>query len=69
VTAIVDRPKPEICFLPGRLMRKLFAQRGYGDSLTGRGSTTQPSNWEADTLSLNYRWPKYRLTVIMRTII
>jgi len=50
LTAIGGRPKPEICFLPGRLGRTLLPKERYGDSLSGRGSITQPSNLEADTL-------------------
>jgi len=44
VTAIGGRPKPEICFLPGRLGWTLLPKERYGDSLSGRGSNTQPSN-------------------------
>jgi len=50
VTAISGRPKPELCFFPGRCLPK----ERYGNSLSGRGSNSQPSNWEADTLLLYY---------------
>ena len=56
MTAIGCRPKPGICFLPGRL-RWTFLPKDYVDSLSGRGPNTQPSNWEADTLTLSYRRP------------
>ena len=55
VTAVSGRPKPEICPLPGRFGWTLLPKECYGSSLSGRGSTTQPSNWEADTLPLSYR--------------
>ena len=48
------RPKPELCFLPGRLRWTLLPKEHYSNSLSGCGSNTQPSNWEADTLPLNY---------------
>jgi len=50
VTAIGGRPKPELCFLPGRLRWTLTPKERYGNSLSGCGSNTQPSDWEADTL-------------------
>jgi len=49
VTAIGGRPKPEMCFLPGRLRWTLLPKERYGNSLSGCGSNDQPSNWEADT--------------------
>ena len=55
VTVIGSRPKPELCFLPGRLRWTLLPKECYGDSFSDRRSNTQPFNWEADTLSLNYR--------------
>jgi len=56
VTAISDRPKPGLCFLLGRLKWTLLPKERYGKSLSGRGSNTQPSNWQADT-SLSYYLP------------
>jgi len=56
VTAIGGRPKPELCSLPGRLRWTLLPKEHYGNSLSGRGSKTQPSNWEADTLPLSYMY-------------
>jgi len=47
VTTIGGRPKPEMCFLPGRRWTLLPNER-YGNSLSGSGPNTQPSNWEAD---------------------
>jgi len=44
VTVIGGRPKPELCFLPGRLRWTLLPKVRYGDSLSGRGSNTQPSS-------------------------
>jgi len=55
VTAIDGRLKPEIFFLHGRLRWTLLLKERYGDSFCGRGSNTQPSNWEADTLPQGYR--------------
>jgi len=49
------RPEPGICSLPGRLRWMLLPKERYGDSLGGRGSITQPSNWEVDNLSLSYQ--------------
>ena len=43
--AIGGRPMLEICFL--LLLPKEL--QWFGDSLSGRGSNTQPSIWEADT--------------------
>jgi len=48
VTAIGGRPKHEMRFLPGRLRWTLLSKECYGDSLSGRGWYTQPSNQEAD---------------------
>jgi len=36
------KPTPELCFLSGRLRWTLLPKEHYGDSLSGRGSTTQP---------------------------
>jgi len=47
VTASSGKPKPELCFFPGRKRCTLPKER-YGDSLSGRGSNTQPSDWEAN---------------------
>jgi len=55
-TAINGRPKPEICFLPGRLKWTLLPEERY-NALSSRGSNTQPSSWEANTLPLYYRRP------------
>jgi len=57
VTAIGGKPKPEIYFLPGRLKWALLPKERFGDSLSGRGSNVQPSNWEADILPLINRYP------------
>jgi len=54
VTAVGGWPKPEFCFMPRQLRWTLLPKERYGNSLNGRGSNTQPSNWEADTLSLSY---------------
>jgi len=35
VTAIGGRPKPELCFLPGRLRWTLLPNERYGNSLSG----------------------------------
>jgi len=48
--AIGGRPKPKLCFLPGRLRWTLLPKERYGDSLSGRGSNTQPSNWDVESL-------------------
>jgi len=45
--------KPELHFLPGQLRWTLLPKERYGNSLSGRGSNTQPFNWEADTLPLS----------------
>jgi len=47
-TAIRGMPMPEICFLPGKFRRTILAKDHHGDSLSGRGSNAQPSEWEAD---------------------
>ena len=68
VTAIGGRLKPEVCFLPGRLRWTLLPKERYGNSLSGCGSTTQPSNWEADTLPLSYcRLDPHDFTWLPRT--
>jgi len=38
VTAIGGRPKPELCFLPGRLRWTLLPRKRCGNSLSGYGS-------------------------------
>jgi len=53
VVAIGGRPKPEICFLLGQLGWMPLPKERYSNSLSGRGSNTQPFNWEADTLPLS----------------
>jgi len=57
VTAIGGRPKPELCFLPGRLRWTLLPKEHYGNSLSGYGSNTQLYNWGADNLPLSYAAP------------
>jgi len=47
-TAISGMTMPEICFLPGQSRRTIFPKEHHGDSLSGRGSNTQPSDWEVD---------------------
>jgi len=59
VTAVGGRPKPELCFLPGRLRWTLFPKERYGNSLSGCRSNTQPSNWEPDTLARTIDAPLY----------
>jgi len=44
MTAIGGRPKPEFCFLLGQLRWTLLPKERCGNSLSGRGSNTQPSN-------------------------
>jgi len=51
VTAVSGRPKPEICLLPGRFRWTLLPKERYGNSLSRRGSNTQPSNWEVGTFA------------------
>ena len=46
-----SRPKPEIFFWSWRLGWTLLLKERYGDSLSGRGSNTQPSNLEVLPLS------------------
>ena len=58
VTAVSGRPKPEWCFLPGRLRWTLLPKECYSNSLSGCGSNTQPSNWEAVPLRLSYCRPQ-----------
>jgi len=53
LTTTDGRPKPQQCFLSGRLRWTLLPKESYSESLSDHGSTTQlPSNWEADTLWL-----------------
>jgi len=40
-----------------RLRWNLLPKERYGDSLSGRGSNSQPSRWEAETLPLSYHRP------------
>jgi len=47
-TAISGMPMPEICFLPGQFRRKILPKEHHSDSLSGRGSNAQPSEWEVD---------------------
>ena len=63
VTAIGGRPKPELCFLSGRLGYLLLPKERYGSSLSGCGSNTQHSNREAEYLPLSYCRPKKSQTV------
>jgi len=51
------KAKLNFSFLLGRLRWTLLRKERYGESLSGRGSNTQPFNWEADTLQLSYRCP------------
>jgi len=60
VTVVGGRPKPETYFLPARLRWTLLLNKErYGNSLSGRGSNTHPSSWEADPLTLSYRTFKF----------
>jgi len=52
--AIGGRPKPEVCFCPGRLRWTLFLKNRYGHSISGRESNSQTSDYEADTDTLLY---------------
>jgi len=57
LTTADGRPKPQQCFLSGRLRWTLLPKESYSGSLSDHGSTTQlPSNWEADTLWLPIRF-------------
>jgi len=56
--AVGGRPNPELCFLSERLRWPLLPKERYGNSLSGCGSSTQPSNWEADILPLSYCRPQ-----------
>jgi len=56
-TAISGMPTPKICFSPGQLKRTILPKKRYSDSLSGRGSNTQPTSWEADTLPLDIAVP------------
>jgi len=55
VTTIDIRLQHEIGWLSERLTLTLFPKERYYDSLSGRGSRTQPLNWEEDTVRLSYR--------------
>jgi len=55
VTATGGRPDAEIYFLQRPLMWTLLPKERYGNSLSGRWSNNQPSNWESVTLLLSYR--------------
>ena len=57
VTAVSGWPKPKICPLPEPLRWTVLPKERYGNFLNGRGSNTQPSNWEGDTLPLSYCRP------------
>ena len=50
-TAISGISTREICFLPGNFRRTILPRERYGDSLSVSESDTQPSNWEADTVT------------------
>jgi len=49
LTAIGDKLNPEVYFFPRWLRWTLLPKERDGDSLIGRGSNTQPSNWETNT--------------------
>jgi len=51
MTATSGWPTPEMRFLPEQLRWTLLPKERYGNSLSGRGSNTQASNWEVDTTS------------------
>jgi len=57
VTAIGGRTKCEMRFLSGQLRWTFLLIERYGNSLSGCGLITQPSNWLADTLPLSYCRP------------
>ena len=48
------RAEAWIVLLAGQLRRTLLSKERYGNLLSGCGSNTQPSNWEADTLPVSY---------------
>jgi len=52
-------PRPEKCQIGTHqpYYSRYSATQRYSDSLSGCGSNTQPSNWEANTLALRYRRP------------
>jgi len=47
-TVISGMPMPEICFSAVQFRRTILPKEHYGDSLSGRGSNAQPSDWEMD---------------------
>ena len=67
MTAVGARPKPEVCFFPGRLRWTLLLKERYGDWLSGCGSKSQPSNCEAELpspKSNQYLSPNSNQTVV-----
>jgi len=54
---ISGMPTPEICFLPGQFRLTILRKEHHSESLGICELFTQPSNWEADPLSLGYRHP------------
>jgi len=56
-TAISGMPAPEICFLPEQFRLTNLPKEHHGESLSVCELDTQPSSWEVDALSLNYRRP------------
>jgi len=54
-TTISGMPMPEICFLPGQFRQTILPKEHHGESLSVCELDTQPSSWEADTLTLSYR--------------
>jgi len=61
-TAIRGRPKPDFASCRGRWGERSLPMERCGNSLSGRESNTQPSNWEADTLTTVLLPPHYRAT-------
>jgi len=47
-TSISSMLMPQICFLTGQFRRTILPKEHHGDSLSGRGSNAQPSDWEAN---------------------
>jgi len=47
--------------LAGGVQVNALPKERYGDSLGGRGTNTQPSNLEADTLPLTYCRPTQKI--------